>query len=320
MTHHASDLGVDLNRIVVAGGSAGGQIALSTLRTDLPGSEAGAGPAAVVLYNPVTDTTGGYPVGYGRRLFAGDAEAADYSPYQHIRPGAPPTLIMQGTADTTVSIQNSVRFVRTMREDGNDAALVTYEGQAHGFFNRDRYLVETVRQTDLYLQSLGLLDGPQYIRSGPPQLVRNGSFTSGLDGWESAVGTTASVALDPEASLPKSAHLTGDGAPVGLGQDITAGLRRGGPGEYTLGARVLQADGGDAVVGVRIMLKDSTSGSWRSYDLPSESVTGNRFSLVSGTRVLDWSGELESARLEVTVSGVAGTYVDDVGTEFLGAP
>ena len=62
----------------------------------------------------------------------------------------PPTIIFHCTADTTVPYENVERFQKKMREAGNRCELVTYEDQAHGFFNHDRNIeiyVDTVRES-----------------------------------------------------------------------------------------------------------------------------------------------------------------------------
>ncbi|WP_158564041.1 alpha/beta hydrolase [Jiangella anatolica] len=131
----AGDLGCDVGRVVAIGGSAGGQLALATAVLDLPDIDDRHRPAALVLLNPVTDTTGDFPAGFGRRHFDNDDDARRYSPMHHLDGGAPPLLIMHGTADTAVHHENSVAFVDRLLSAGGRAELVLYAGQRHGFFN-----------------------------------------------------------------------------------------------------------------------------------------------------------------------------------------
>lgn len=42
--------------------------------------------------------------------------------------------------------------------------LVFYQDQPHGFFNSQRYFIETVKQADIFLTSLGYLRGESDIR------------------------------------------------------------------------------------------------------------------------------------------------------------
>ena len=157
---HADEFGIAPDRIVAGGGSAGGHVAASTallLGLNEPGEDASISsrPQALVLFNPVIDTT---EKGYGaEKLGARQIEA---SPVHHVRSGLPPTIVFHGTADTTVPFENVERFCALMAKAGNRCTLVPYEGMAHGFFNRARDLdayLDTTARADSFLRALGLL-------------------------------------------------------------------------------------------------------------------------------------------------------------------
>nr|WP_246402083.1 alpha/beta hydrolase [Jiangella mangrovi] len=131
----SQDIGCDTERIVAIGGSAGGQLALATAVLDLPDGDDRHRPVALVLFNPVTDTTGDFPAGFGRRHFENDENARRHSPVHHVRAGIPPLLIMHGTADSAVHHENSMALVDEVRGRGGLAEIVLYAGRRHGFFN-----------------------------------------------------------------------------------------------------------------------------------------------------------------------------------------
>lgn len=131
----SGDIGCDTARIVAIGGSAGGHLALATAVLDLPDTNPDHRPAALVLLNPVTDTTGDFPTGFGRRHFDNDDDARRYSPIHHVGEKTPPTFVMHGTADTVVHYENSVKFVEKVNRRGGRAEIVLYADQRHGFFN-----------------------------------------------------------------------------------------------------------------------------------------------------------------------------------------
>jgi acetyl esterase/lipase len=114
---HAEQLGVKTDRIVAGGDSVGGHLAAAAAMLSL--EEAGGDdatsciPNALLLCNPVIDTT---PVGYGA-AFIGPRHR-ELSPVHHVRPGAPPALVVHGDADETVPVENVRRFARVMQQAG----------------------------------------------------------------------------------------------------------------------------------------------------------------------------------------------------------
>jgi acetyl esterase/lipase len=157
---HADELNIDPNKIVAGGGSAGGHVAASTalikgVDASCKASGVSARPDAMILFNPVIDTT---KQGYGEGKLPGCA--LELSPVHHVRPGLPPTIVFHGTADTTVPFENVVRFEKRMKEAGNVCELVPFEGQKHGFFNRSRNpkaYAQTIKAVDAFLVAQSLL-------------------------------------------------------------------------------------------------------------------------------------------------------------------
>jgi len=159
---HARELGVDNARIAVSGGSAGGHVAASTATIEkLPEeteSEIDCTPSALILYNPVCDTT---LHGFGGERLA--ERAHELSPVHYIHKHMPPTLIFHGQVDKTVPFENAKRFKQLMDEIGNACELVAYPEAGHGFFNQGRpsnQYEDTTRRLDAFLTKLGFLDPP----------------------------------------------------------------------------------------------------------------------------------------------------------------
>ncbi len=150
---HAAELGIDPAKIVAAGGSAGGHVAASA--AILPPADPKM--AALVLFNPVVDTTA---AGYGAEKVPGRETEA--SPTHHVAKGAPPAILFHGTADTTVPFANAETFCARLRAAGSRCELVSYPGQKHGFFNKTRngseFYDDTVPKAENFLRSLGLIN------------------------------------------------------------------------------------------------------------------------------------------------------------------
>ena len=163
---NAQRLGIDPQRIVAAGGSAGGHLAAATATLtglDEPGEDAkvSSQPNALVLFNPCVVTA---PVaGLDFRGFASDSTAQKVgcepealSPIHHVREGLPPMLIMHGKSDTTVPFVTVEAFAERMKKAGNRCELKGYDGQQHGFFNGVGF-ADTLAAADEFLVSLKYL-------------------------------------------------------------------------------------------------------------------------------------------------------------------
>ncbi|MGE3820284.1 MAG: family 16 glycoside hydrolase [Isosphaeraceae bacterium] len=157
----AATLGVDPNRIVAAGGSAGGHIAACTALTDgldAPDEDASVSsrPNALLLYNPVLRFDG-VPSLMAR---IGDDEALGkrISPTIHVSRHTPPSLLLYGTADRLYEQGQEVQ--RRAWEVGAATETVTAEGQGHGFFNRSPWRENTTDRADAFLTRLGYLEPP----------------------------------------------------------------------------------------------------------------------------------------------------------------
>ncbi len=155
---HAGDLGIDPDRIVAAGGSAGGHVAAATDLTKLDepieNAAVSSRPNALVLFNPVFNNGPG-EYGYDRV----GTRYTEISPYHNIRKGAAPTLIMLGTKDKLVSVATADAYKVKLTEAGSRCELLLYPEQPHGFFNRGEWFTKTLRDTDIFLKSLGYIKG-----------------------------------------------------------------------------------------------------------------------------------------------------------------
>ena len=172
---NAGRLGIDPQRIVAAGGSAGGHIAgctgvLDGFEESGEDLSTGARPNAMVLFNPalvLASVDGEEPLPELRREELRERMGVEpelLSPFHHVAPGVPPTIIFHGEKDTTVPVKTARLFGDAMLKAGNRCELIGYAGQTHGFFNYGRndnqYYRQTLLALDQFLVSLGYLNGP----------------------------------------------------------------------------------------------------------------------------------------------------------------
>jgi acetyl esterase/lipase len=131
---HADKLGIDPNKIVVGGSSAGGHVALWTaIEHTPPGSATNEAPrvkpVALILVSPVSDTSSA--IGYMPKRFGDKAEAL--SPVLQLDARMPPVLVFHGDADTTVTNAQSIALHDKLVGGSNVCEFVTVPGGNHGF-------------------------------------------------------------------------------------------------------------------------------------------------------------------------------------------
>ncbi|HUA17566.1 MAG TPA: alpha/beta hydrolase [Bryobacteraceae bacterium] len=139
---HAAEYKVDPKRILVAGSSAGGHLALMT---GMVPASADLGPvtkiAAVIDFFGIADVADQLE-GPNQRDYAtawipdqpGRMDLArKLSPIHYVRKGLPPILAIQGDADPVVPYAQSVSLTKALKAAGDDAELITVPDGKHGF-------------------------------------------------------------------------------------------------------------------------------------------------------------------------------------------
>ena len=159
-------LGLDPERLVASGGSAGGHIAACAgviTGFDAPGDglDISSVPNAMVLFNPVLDVPLDRPGILDR--FGSIELAKALSPNRFVRPGLPPTLVSHGEADATVPFSQAQRFCDLMHGAGNRAELYAAPEQPHGFFNHSPWYERTLYRMDEFLRTLDYVQGDPTI-------------------------------------------------------------------------------------------------------------------------------------------------------------
>jgi acetyl esterase/lipase len=156
---HAVPLGIDPQKIIVNGGSAGGHLAAGTALfdgVDENGEDTSVScmPNALVLYFPVIDTS---KEGYGNAKIG--ERWQEISPLHRVKAGVPPTIIFHGTGDTVTPFKGAKAFHEAMLKAGNRCELDVNEGGKHGYLMFDRALYQdTLRKTEAFLARLKLVD------------------------------------------------------------------------------------------------------------------------------------------------------------------
>jgi acetyl esterase/lipase len=168
---HAKELNIDVNKIVIMGGSAGGHLALmgGLLANDHRFDNNCTGVenikvAAIVDKYGITDV---WDWGYGKNVTSKSATrwlgdkakdqkfAASVSPITYVTKNSPPIFIVHGDADPTVPYQQSVDLHKKLQELGVKTEFITVPGGQHGKFDKDKNS-EINKAIATWLKGMGL--------------------------------------------------------------------------------------------------------------------------------------------------------------------
>ena len=161
---HADELGVDPDRIVAGGGSAGGHIcvlaALNEKGLDDPADPPGVDTdvRAFLLFNPAFVTPG-------------RDRDREVDVFEYLDGELPPFLFFFGTEDGWKPASD--QLFETLKKKQASARYLVATGENHQFFARDPWHGLCLAECDALLVSLGLLEGPvpPAPESGNEQLV-----------------------------------------------------------------------------------------------------------------------------------------------------
>ena len=159
LRENAGKLGIDPDRIVVSGGSAGGHIAAcTTLKPDSEGdSKISSKANAMILFNPV--------LRFGPQMLArvnnDEAVGKAISPVLYLSQQSPPALLLFGTDDFLY--KQGEEFIDRSKQVGSRSEMFVADGQAHGFFHKSPWYEKTLYRADEFLESLGYLEGKPTI-------------------------------------------------------------------------------------------------------------------------------------------------------------
>lgn len=190
---NADKFGINPDRIMVIGDSAGGHLSacLGTVKgfndvhDDLSISDA---PNMAVLCNPLTDFTKSK---YIRVIIGGDAldwnnqldmdtisqktiiTAKSFSPLFNVEKNDINTLIMHGTADTVISYEQSERLFKKMKNVGNVCEMITLPDAKHAFVCAkwrapENEVVNVMHMIDDYMCKYGYLKGKSNLVISEP--------------------------------------------------------------------------------------------------------------------------------------------------------
>ena len=151
---NAKELGIDPNKVVASGFSAGGHLASSTAildEFDIQDGGFNSKPNAFIAHSASYNTT---KSNFFRRQSNGDSESI--STFHNASKGLPPAIFFHGTDDHLAPISEFTEFRDKMQSLNNDFEYKIFQNVGH-FFNDDKASQEVRELTDAFLKKLGYI-------------------------------------------------------------------------------------------------------------------------------------------------------------------
>lgn len=181
VTREGASRGFDSSRIVLAGPSAGGHLALLVGLTETSGTffsppDLGVHPPSIrgiIDFYGVSDVND-LLFGPNAKPFTKEwvpsnsaTRARRLSPLTYVHRGAPPLLIVHGTNDRIVPYTQSERLARALRAEGVRVEFVTLEAGDHGWFEPNQ-LKQIESAVTTFLESIDVIDTVEPVDSAEP--------------------------------------------------------------------------------------------------------------------------------------------------------
>ncbi len=164
----AKEYNIDPERIVIAGGSAGGHLSSMMLTTaGVPEYEGSSGHNEYsshvnlgVLFNGEFDmwdlVEKGSLIGAMEQFMGGKPDEipgvySDLSSVHRIHKYVPPVLLLHGMVDNCVSHDQSIAFYNRLNEVGGHAEIALYNDKPHAWFNREPDRTITVERMERFI-------------------------------------------------------------------------------------------------------------------------------------------------------------------------
>jgi arylsulfatase A len=155
---HGKEHHIDVNNLIVSGGSAGGHLSLALATIGLNDDPVIEHlPKGLVLLNPVIDIVDGWSGGRAKCVRSG-IDPQSFSPAHHVVKGLPPVLVLSGSEDKLIPPALLHKFQNTMIAAGNRCEVTIYPHAGHGFFNygneQNRFFQPTMWQFEAFVKSV----------------------------------------------------------------------------------------------------------------------------------------------------------------------
>lgn len=149
----AGQLGIDPNRIVLIGYSAGATLALRV------GLDDQVGAAGIVAVAPVTDFAGALtrasrPLQRDLLAYIGSSSPRDVSPLGQVNRGDPPVFLFHGKQDRLVPISHSTQMAETLKRQNVKTLFRVFEDAGHEIMLPNKHLKQLLHDMTGFLVAI----------------------------------------------------------------------------------------------------------------------------------------------------------------------
>ncbi len=154
--NNADKFGINPDKMVASGGSAGGHLAACLGTVEDTRNGAASKPNAMVLFNPRCIVDPKNPqYAFVQEL---GTQAINISPYHHMDKNTPPSIIYHGTSDDLVPYEDSVLFHEKLLELGVSSSIELFENREHSFFYGNKETPGYAKPGEDFQKTLDLTD------------------------------------------------------------------------------------------------------------------------------------------------------------------
>ena len=151
MRTNADRLGIDPDKIVLVGYSAGGTLAMNVGMKDEPGIAGIVSVAGISDFASLRATTPYEDLQSDIDAYIGTSDFATPSPIENVASNGPPTVLFHGTNDKVVPLSQAVAIADAMKSEGIDVHLRTFDDAGHEIMQPNKHLQTLLREMTTFL-------------------------------------------------------------------------------------------------------------------------------------------------------------------------
>lgn len=266
---NANSYNLDMTKISFSGGSAGSPLAALAAQR-YSATKALVGFNGIYNFQEDSDSSFATGNGYGQERPSAAANSAFYQ----LSSPPPATILLHGTADTTIGISQSILFAEKVASEGGVSKMVSYLDEPHAFFNLDREEYE-----DVLYEMAEFLKTYQLADNNTSSIVPPSGFVQlrneALNGW-----LERTTLPDPTDAAKKEVRLNANMTETPTLWEFVESAEAGWyyiiseAGDYLQLTNIADFQGGTNGLALRSSVVNGTGGTWVKWKLLASPTAG----------------------------------------------